>query len=504
NSSLFFTFRQNLEIVQELADMASVGRACGNLGNTYYLLGDFKKAIHYHERRLAIAKEFGDRSAERRAYTNLGNAYIFLGEFENAAEHYHKTLQIAKQLLDKALEAQACYSLGNTYTLLRDYEKAIEFHLRHLEIAQQLADKVGEGRACWSLGNAYTALGNHEKALQFTSKHLHISKEIGDENGQISAQMNLADLRNLLGIVDSSKHLAKDNSKKSERNGLSNSTAEDDKNNGLKTFRTRRFSMENMELMKLTPDNKANAKQTSQSDAAGGDRSSGARPKTAKFQRAATVATENACDGNHLSIRPVARPKSAELISAISQEKPSEGGPDDDGFFDLLSRTQGRRIDDQRCSFRVPKKTGSTDSDTPSSSSSSHHMPSVPEVPRKSSPTPGEEFLDMIAGLQSSRMNDQRASLPQFPGLTSRAVIRPYLEKKKDDTVPDDKFFDMLMRCQKDEENYPLLKRMVRGVQNGLSIRNVMCKQSLRNHGKPAQATCKGGLHLKKVMLSIW
>lgn len=440
-------YEQNLEIVQELGDVASVGRACGNLGNTYYLLGDFQKAIRYHERRLAIAKEFGDRSAERRAYTNLGNAYIFLGEFENASEHYHKTLQIAKQLSDKVLEAQACYSLGNTYTLLRDHEKAIEYHLRHLEIAQQLADRVGEGRACWSLGNAYTALGSHEKALQFAKKHLEISKEIGDKSGQISAQMHLADLRSLLGIVDNNKSSSKELNKKPERNGLSDADSDGDKDEGPKPSRTRRFSMENMELMKLTPESKVSIK-TSPVENNDGDHPpppTGAKPKTAKFQRAATVATESLHDGNHLlEPRPVARPKSAELLNAMTQEKVSEGGPDDDGFFDLLSRTQGRRIDDQRCSFRITKsKSASTESDTPC------RVPTMPEVSvRKGSTSPGDEFLDMIAGLQSSRMNDQRASLPQFPGLNSRAGIRPYLEKKKDEEVPDDKFFDMLMRCQ--------------------------------------------------------
>lgn len=120
-------FRANLTIVKELGDRAAQGRTYGNLGNTHYLLGNFRRAVASHEQvwcnpqstfflskhicidkdykcwvdpvmkyasvslfvqRLLIAKEFGDRSAERRAYCNLGNAYIFLGEFEVAAEHY--------------------------------------------------------------------------------------------------------------------------------------------------------------------------------------------------------------------------------------------------------------------------------------------------------------------------------------------------------------------------------------------------------------------------------
>jgi hypothetical protein len=35
--------------VKELGDKAAQGRACGNLGNTHYLLGNFKLAIRYHE-----------------------------------------------------------------------------------------------------------------------------------------------------------------------------------------------------------------------------------------------------------------------------------------------------------------------------------------------------------------------------------------------------------------------------------------------------------------------
>lgn len=197
-------YEANLSIVKELGDRGAQGRACGNLGNTHYLIGNFELAIMFHEERLVIAEEFHDKPAERRACSNLGNAHVFLGEFEVAAEYYKRTLGISRELGDRAIEAQACYSLGNTYTLLRDYQEAVEYHSKHLEIAQELGDRVGEGRACWSLGNAHTALGNHETALDYAQRHLDISKEVGDRTGQITAQMNISDLRALLGIEDDS------------------------------------------------------------------------------------------------------------------------------------------------------------------------------------------------------------------------------------------------------------------------------------------------------------
>nr|CAD7576569.1 unnamed protein product [Timema californicum] len=158
-------YEENLQLMRELNETAAQGRACGNLGNTYYLLGNFKQAIHYHEERLKIAREFGDKAAERRANSNLGNSHIFLGEFDSAADHYKRTLVLAQELGDRAVEAQACYSLGNTYTLLRDYSTAIDYHLRHLIIAQQLMDRVGEGREVCNEGGFSCRWGYTSSAL---------------------------------------------------------------------------------------------------------------------------------------------------------------------------------------------------------------------------------------------------------------------------------------------------------------------------------------------------
>ncbi|KAH9490215.1 hypothetical protein Btru_049446 [Bulinus truncatus] len=389
---------ENLDLVKSLGDTSAEGRACGNLGNTHYLLGNFSEAIMFHEQRLSIAKEYGDKAAERRAYTNLGNAHIFLGDFDLAADYYKRSLQIAKQLGDRALEAQACYSLGNTYTLMRDFETAVRYHQRHLLIAQELFDRVGEGRACWSLGNANCALGNHKLAMQFANRHLEISKEIGDQTGQMTAQMNLADLKEIMGI--------------SEQPGATEKSETAFGNRA--TDKSRRFSMENMELMKLTPDKKSvkicsDLQQTKQV-------SGGARPKQ-KVQKSASVAVDIGID-----------------------QKASQNGSgddfDDDGLFDLLTRFQSRRIDDQRCSLRLHEQ-------------ASPEADESKDVRLVSSPA-SEKLMDMVAGFQASRMNDQRASLPTFPGLTSQTVIGQLLNSSGDDNkkMPDDSFFEMLMRCQ--------------------------------------------------------
>ncbi|KAF6022583.1 GPSM2 [Bugula neritina] len=324
----------NLDIVRELGDRPAEGRAAGNLGNTFYLLGNFAEAINYHQQRLAIGKEYGDKPAERRAYSNLGNAHIFLGEFEIAIEYYKKSLQLSKQLGDLALEAQACYSLGNTFTLLRDYQSAIQYHQRHLSIAQELQDKLGQGRAYWSLSNAHTALGNHQRAMHYAQLHLDISRDIGDEAGKAAASASLRDLQIAIGVT---------------------STPNSD------PLSKKRNSMDRLDIIQMSP---------------------------------------------------------------IS----SENSNDEENFFDMLYKFQGRRLDDQRTSMRL------------TNGAASH----------KIEDTKKEQLMDIVAGVQGSRINDQRANFPGLRG-NQRNVMSQLLSEGtagRGGDVPDDNFFDQLMRCQ--------------------------------------------------------
>ncbi|CDS38124.2 G protein signaling modulator 2 [Echinococcus multilocularis] len=194
-----FTSEENLSLVCKLGDRPAEGRAYGNLGNTYYLLGNFRESVDFHKKRLQIAKEFGDLRAQRRAYSNLGNAYIFLADFTSAARSYKHALGVARQLGDEALQAQACFSLGHSCTLLRDYSAAVVYYLRHLHVAWEAGDRVGQGRCHWSLANVYAALGDYRRALRSSMRHRKISKELNDEIGLLAADLMIAELHQILG-----------------------------------------------------------------------------------------------------------------------------------------------------------------------------------------------------------------------------------------------------------------------------------------------------------------
>ncbi|CAG9558049.1 unnamed protein product [Danaus chrysippus] len=392
-------YEENLELMRSLGDRQAMGRACGNLGNTCYLLGDFTRAIKYHTERLRIAQEVGDRAAERRANSNLGNSHIFLGQFENAAEHYKRTLALAEDLGDAAVEAQACYSLGNTYTLLREYRIAEEYHARHLSAARRLQDRVGEGRACWSLGNAHAALGNHEKALYYAKEHYNISKELGDVLGMATAQMNIGDLCKVLGLpIEETPTLPDD------------APAPRTPFNAL---RVRRQSMEQLSLIQITPDSKKKDENISRGESDEGDPS--------EF-----IELVARCQSDRMDEQRASLDKDKENRPKLQRSASNGKNQASDSVVDMMemiSVLQSERMDSQRAELRPIKKTKETKATS---------LPGLRPL-LTSSTRPEEDFLDMIARVQGTRLDDQRSELP-----------RP----KPKEAVPDDAFFNQLMRVQ--------------------------------------------------------
>nr|XP_032814728.1 G-protein-signaling modulator 2-like isoform X2 [Petromyzon marinus] len=451
-------YQANLALVRELGDRAAQGRAFGNLGNTYYLLGCFSQAVACHQERLAIAREFGDKGAERRAYSNLGNAHIFLGQFESAAEFYKKTLQLARQLRERAVEAQACYSLGNTCTLMQDYCRAVDFHLKHLAIAQELQDRVGEARACFSLGNAHSALGSNREAVRFVTKHLELSREIGDRSGEATARANLDELHGILAINNNNDD---DATKRPDELPIRRNEFT---TQGARPRIIHRHSVDNMELMKLTIDKSQNGGDEARSPGQGrpplvkqlsGCSFLPSRLKGRKYREGITTAEQRStvaaatADADDVTVQlpNMGRAvifKCRLLDCARKAERISpEPSSDSEGFFEQLSRSQADRMDDQRCSFLSP---GDTASSLTVSTNRNSRLPS-PQT---------EELLDLIMQTQGRRLDDQRATGSDLPGLNvaqcggAAAAAGGLGQLLANGEVPqaDDDFFDMLIRCQ--------------------------------------------------------
>ena len=127
-----------MRIAVEIGDRAGEGRSYGNLGNASFSLGDFRKAIEYHEKHLKISIEIGDRAGEGQAYGDLGNAYGSLGYFRKAIEYHEKHLKIAIEIGDRAGEGKAYHNIGVQYSGLGQFDIAVGNFVSAVDVCNTL------------------------------------------------------------------------------------------------------------------------------------------------------------------------------------------------------------------------------------------------------------------------------------------------------------------------------------------------------------------------------
>lgn len=199
-----------------------------------------------------------------------------------------------------------------------------------------------------------------KRRIKFVLDPFSILFQLSDPMGEATAKMNITDLKKILNIDESP-----DNN--SESSSISTPSRSDSLNNQF-THRLRRESMEQLSLIKV------NILTSKCID---------------KFLENQSYYSQFTPDGKHPGL-------------SLPQQKTTPSKPEDeDSFFDLLSRFQSKRMDDQRCSLNINR----TDVNKENRNA---NLP-----PRNDGP---EELIDMIAGIQSKRMDEQRVSLPHLPG----------------------------------------------------------------------------------------
>uniref|UniRef100_H3BDC3 G protein signaling modulator 1 n=1 Tax=Latimeria chalumnae TaxID=7897 RepID=H3BDC3_LATCH len=415
-------YERNLSLVKELGDRAAQGRAYGNLGNTHYLLGNFTEATAFHKERLSIAKEFGDKAAERRAYSNLGNAHIFLGRFDDAAEYYKpKNLQHSDICEKESSHLWLCY---NAITIVQDHKNQHAYYIINILVPLGKADRLGVSqKLCALKQNPFKKRGSYLQDAIDTNKYLY--SQIGDQNGELTAQMNIARLKSALGM----------RSGQDDRD-MSPQYAEYEAQ-GARPKIVQRNSMDSLDLWKYSSKKEQNGDSLHLTDLKNKGKDfligSARRRKYQESQSGSERRSSNASSVDASDVR----------VQVAQSQKTTRDTSDEDCFFDLLSKFQRSRMDDQRCTLEERQNgAAASPGDSTSPLDEGISQSSLLVSPQT------EEFFDLIASSQSRRLDDQRANVGTLPGLRITHNNLGHLWAEGDPQEPGDEFFNMLMKCQ--------------------------------------------------------
>jgi CHAT domain-containing protein len=106
-------------------------------------LGQYQKAIEFHQQQLTIAREIGDRNEEANSLNNLGLAYKSLGQYQKAIEFHQQSLAIYREIGDRQGEAISLSIIGEALEQQNQPELAITFLKKSVNVTETIRQDIG-------------------------------------------------------------------------------------------------------------------------------------------------------------------------------------------------------------------------------------------------------------------------------------------------------------------------------------------------------------------------
>ena len=149
-------FIQARKIMESLQD-SDLFPVISNIGNIYYVLKNYKKALKYY----FDALETNNLGKSNKAYilNNIGCIYLEEKKFYQANNYLNKSIQYKKELNDNKGLSQTYQNLATVYIEQDRYEEAIKYCQKSIEIKE----KIGFSKALINSLNtiAYLYLNTH-------------------------------------------------------------------------------------------------------------------------------------------------------------------------------------------------------------------------------------------------------------------------------------------------------------------------------------------------------
>jgi len=192
--SAFYFAQMQYELAEATGNKQSMADALNTQGATFYIQGNYDKALEYYDKSLKIKEEIGNKNGMADSYGNMGLIYSHQGNHEQALEYNQKSLNIFEEIGNKRGMAASYNNIGIIYKNQGNYEQAMEYYEKSFKIKEELGNKRGMAISYNNIGEIYGEQGNYEKALKYYDKSLKIEEEVGNKTGMAGSYNNMGSL----------------------------------------------------------------------------------------------------------------------------------------------------------------------------------------------------------------------------------------------------------------------------------------------------------------------
>jgi len=192
-------FDESMEILTNLLKEQSqnnfkskeIGITYYKIGDVYFEMKDYDKAVEYFFKSSKIADEIDNKKINVYALASLALAFTEKGDSEKALFYSNRTLKLARELNSPRWLNFSYFTFGSYYEMKGDFEMALDYHKRLLNNAQDSKNKRGLSWAHGLIGETYEKMDKNDMALKHYNHSLNLAIEI---NNQIFIAGNYKDI----------------------------------------------------------------------------------------------------------------------------------------------------------------------------------------------------------------------------------------------------------------------------------------------------------------------
>ena len=184
-------YTQSLKIKETIGDQKGIAATSNNIGLIFFNQGDYPKALDYYARSLNIEEQIGNQKGVSLSLNNIGRIYNNLGDFPKALDYYTKSLKIKEEIGDQRGVATTLNNIGIIFQYQNDFTKALEYHTQSLRIKEKIGDQRGIAPSLHNIGIIHQLQGDYPKALDYFYQSIKIKEEIGDQLGIAQSLNNI-------------------------------------------------------------------------------------------------------------------------------------------------------------------------------------------------------------------------------------------------------------------------------------------------------------------------
>lgn len=171
-----------IEICRKVRYKKGEAKAENIVGLAYNALGNYEKAVEYHNNAINSFAEISDSIGIAKALHNIGYAYSITGMTDSAILYYRKSLEISGRMEHYFLTNFNYTKICEIYSAIGDYPRALEYAQLSLNLSEKEGDAEGQSNALNEAGLILMYQKNYDASLQYFFKAESLSGSISDKS----------------------------------------------------------------------------------------------------------------------------------------------------------------------------------------------------------------------------------------------------------------------------------------------------------------------------------